>query len=122
MEFCDLHVFVLLAPELAGRGSDTIRGTADLAQGPPHAYCRESQRSRHEDCTSCRALLMSVPVGPSHGPLGDPGSAAWPLGILRTYLCSPASEVLASPSRAPSSFPPLTGEGDVWGGNIPACW
>ena len=48
-ELYDLHVFVLLAPELAGGGSDTIRGTVDSAQGPPHACC---QRSRREDCMS----------------------------------------------------------------------
>lgn len=103
MEFCDLHVFVLLAPELAGRGSDTIRGTVDSAQGPPHAYCRESQRSRHEDCTSRRALLMSVPAGASHGPLGDPGSAAWSLASS-VPIC--AAQLLRSWPPPPPVLPP----------------
>lgn len=89
MELYDLHVFVLLAPELAGGGSDTIRGTVDSAQGPPHACCSESQR-RMRTARPRRALLMSVPPGASHGPLGDPGSAAWSLASSRTHLCSPS--------------------------------
>lgn len=90
MELYDLHVFVLLAAELAGRGSDTIRGTVDSAQGPPHACCCESQRRRMRTARPRRAPLMSMPPGASHGPLGDPGSAAWSLAFSCTHLCSPS--------------------------------
>lgn len=74
---------------------------------------------------SRRALLMSVPAGASHGPLGDPWVSRLVSGTLRTHLCSPASEVLGLPLLPCSLLllHPSLGEGGMCGGgNIPACW
>ena len=75
--------------------------------------------------TACprRALLMSMPAGASHGPLGDPGQLP---GLWHPPYPFVQSQLLRSwpppSSHAPSPSPPLTGEGDGWGRSIPACW
>ena len=70
-----------------------------------------------------RALLMSVPAGASHGPLGDPGQLP---GLWHPPYPFVQSQLLRSwpptSSHAPSPSPPLTGEGEGWGRSIPACW